>query len=219
MKKKAAVILSGCGYLDGTEITEAISVFICLSEQNIDYQVFAPKMNISPTAHFDESLSELSPRNVLEESSRLSRGKISNLDELNPSQFDGIVFPGGYGVVKHLCSWAQDGSRCSVNNDIKLIIETFFKKSKPILALCIAPALIARILGQIKPISLTIGNDTATAQEIEKTGCEHINCEVTDFITDRESKVISSPAYMYEAHPHEVFTGIKKAIKEFCEMA
>ena len=170
MKKKAAVVLSGCGYLDGTEITEAISTFICLSEQDIEYQAFAPKMNISPTAHFDESLSEFSPRNILEEASRLSRGKISDLDELNPSSFDGIVFPGGYGVAKHFCSWAQDGSRCSVNSDIKTIIETFFKNSKPILALCIAPVLVARVLGQIKPISLTIGNDKATAQEIEKTG-------------------------------------------------
>ena len=53
----------------------------------------------------------------------------------------------------------------------------------------------------------------------KKQGCEHVDCEVTNYVTDRESKVISSPAYMYEAAPYEVFTGIKKAIKEFCEMA
>lgn len=219
MQKKVAVILSGCGYLDGSEITEAISALIALSSHNVDYKIFAPKLTVKPTSHVDESLLDPAPRNTLEESARIARGKIQDLEELNPKLFDGIVFPGGYGVAKNLCSWAQDGAKCSVNPKVKETIETFFHASKPILAICIAPALIARVLGQHTSVNLTIGNDPATAEEIKKTGCEHVECPVDDFITDRESKVITTPAYMYETSPHQVFAGINKAVAEFVEMA
>ncbi|MCO5113055.1 MAG: isoprenoid biosynthesis glyoxalase ElbB [Bdellovibrionaceae bacterium] len=219
MQKKIAVILSGCGYLDGSEITEATSALIALSAQGVDYKIFAPKVTLKPTSHVDESLLEPAPRNTLEESARIARGNIQDIADLNPKLFDGIVFPGGYGVAKNLCSWAQDGSKCSVHPKVKETIEAFYESSKPILAICIAPALIARVLGQITPVNLTIGNDKATAAEIQKTGCEHVECTVDDFVTDREAKVISTPAYMYEAKPHQVFTGIQKAVAEFVEMA
>lgn len=219
MQKKVAVVLSGCGYLDGSEITEAVSTFICLSQHKVTYHVFAPSQRFSPTSHFKDELLENHFRNALEESARIARGKIQDLSELNPKQYDGIILPGGYGVVKNLCTWAQDGHKCSVNKDIRRVIEDFFDSSKPILAMCIAPALIARILGQKRSVTLTIGNDKATAEKIIKSGCEHVECKVDDFITDRESKVISTPAYMYDDEPFKIFTGIQKAIKEFLEMA
>ena len=219
MQKKIAVILSGSGYLDGSEITEAISTLICLSQGGAQYQVFAPNHRYTPTAHYNHELLDSHVRNSLEESARISRGKISDLAELNPSIFDGLVIPGGYGVVKNLCTWAQDGHKCSVNKDARRVLEAFFEASKPILAVCIAPALVARVLGQIRSVTLTIGNDKTTAAKIVSAGCEHVECAVDDFITDRESKVISTPAYMYDATPDKVFAGIQKATKEFLEMA
>ena len=40
--KNVAVILSGCGFLDGTEITEAISTLIAIGQHGGQYKVFAP---------------------------------------------------------------------------------------------------------------------------------------------------------------------------------
>ncbi len=219
MQKKVAVVLSGSGYLDGSEITEAVSVIIGLSQNNINYQVFAPQQRFSPTSHFKDELLENHFRNALEESARISRGKIQDLADLNPSYFDGLIIPGGYGVVKNLCTWAHDGHKCSVHKEARRVIEDFFEASKPILALCIAPALIARVLGQKRSVTLTIGNDKATATKIVSSGCEHVECSVDDFITDRECKVISSPAYMFDVEPHRVFAGIQKALNEFLAMA
>ena len=41
-------------------------------------------------------------RNVLVESARIARGKISPLTELSSSAHDAIVFPGGFGAAKNL---------------------------------------------------------------------------------------------------------------------
>lgn len=198
--KKIAVVLSGCGYKEGAEITESVSTLIALSQQGAEYQVFAPSA-------------------VLNEAAKIARDKILPLSELNANQFDGLVFPGGYGAAKILSDWATKGSKATVLEDVKKSILQFYDSGKPIAAICIAPTLLAKTLGS-KGITLTIGNDPSTSAEIEKTGAIHENCAVTDFISDREHKVISTPAYMYdEAKPAEVFAGISKAIKELVEMS
>ena len=67
---------------------------------------------------------------------------------------------------------------------------------------------------------MTIGNDSQTALEITKTRAEHEITPVTEFISDRENKVVTTPAYMYDdATPFEVYNGIKNAVKEIVEMA
>ena len=56
--------------------------------------------------------------------------------------------------------------------------------------------------------------------ESQKIWMDYLKPYVDDFITDRENKVVTTPAYMYgEAAPHLIFTGIRKALKELVEMA
>ncbi len=216
--KKIAVVLSGCGFKDGTEITESISSLIAITEFGAQYQCFAPQVEFETTAHSD-SPGKLSPRNTYEESARICRGNIKNLSELNESDFDALVIPGGFGAALHLSSWAKEGSQAQVEPHLEKLIKEFHQASKPIGAMCIAPTLLAKVLGS-ETATITIGDDKETAQEIEKTGAHHENCEVTDYITDRENKLLTTPAYMYgNALPFEVFTGIRKMIKEVIEMA
>ncbi|NQY99330.1 MAG: isoprenoid biosynthesis glyoxalase ElbB [Bdellovibrionales bacterium] len=215
--KKIAVVLSGCGFQDGAEITESVSALIALSEAGADTQCFAPDLNFKSTNHRSGQPGD--ERNVIEEAARISRGHIQPLSELKEQDFDGVVFPGGFGAALHLSNWAEKGADCSVDENVQALVESFHKASKPIAALCIAPAMISRVLGDHNP-SLTIGNDPATAAEIEKTGAQHENCAVDDYITDRMNKLITSPAYMYgDAKPHLVYKGIRGAIREFYEMA
>ncbi len=215
--KRIAVVLSGCGFQDGTEITEAVSSFIALTELGVDYEVFAPNTELSAKNHLTgESQGQ---RDVMAESARISRGNCKDIKELKPENFDGILFPGGFGAALNLSNWAQKGSDCEVNGEVKTLIQNFHSHSKPIAALCIAPAVIAKVLGEHN-VAVTIGTDKDTAAEIEKTGASHVDCAVTDFVTDREHKVITTPAYMYgDAKPFEIYTGVRKAIHEFVEMA
>lgn len=217
MAKKVAVVLSGCGFKDGAEITESVSSLIALSEFGISYQCFAPSLTFSSASH-SKLLSASAQRNVLEEAGRIARGQILDLAELQEKNFDAIVFPGGYGAALHLCTWASNGAACSVHPEVARVITEFHKADKPIGAICIAPVLVAKVLGSTG-LSLTIGNDAETAAEIAKTGAHHVNCAVTDYISDRDHKVLTTPAYMYEAKPFEVFTGIRKMIRELVEMA
>jgi enhancing lycopene biosynthesis protein 2 len=220
--KRIAVVLAGCGHKDGTEITEAVSTLVALSETGVSYKVFAPDMSFPVTNHAANDMVARAEdaRNVLIESARISRGDIQSLRELSSKQFDGLVFPGGFGAALHLCSWAKTGANCEVHPEVERIVKEFYIEQKPIAAICIAPALLARVLGKEK-ITITIGrNDKITTAEIEKTGALHEDCDVTDYVTDRDHKIVTTPAYMFgDAKPFEVFTGIRKAIREFVEMA
>ncbi len=215
--RKVAVLLTGCGYKDGSAITEAVSSLIALSSHECEYQIFAPNLDIESTNHLNDSSD--GPRNTLTESSRIARGQITDLKELNPTDFEALLIPGGFGAALHLCDWAKKGSKCDVDPLVKKLITEFHESSRPIGAICIAPALIARVLGHTG-LSVTIGDDPDTAAEIEKTGAEHIDCPVDDYITDRANKVITTPAYMYaDATPAQVFKGISGLVAELFEMA
>ena len=218
MSKKIAVILSGCGHKDGAEITEAASALISLAEADAQYSIFAP--DIEFTVHHPISNDVLAEkRNVLLESARIARGVIRPLSELRAADFDALTLPGGSGAALNLCTWGREGAKCSVLPDVERILREFYSTEKPICAICIAPALIARVLGR-EGVTVTIGNDAETAAEIAKTGAHHEVCAVDDFITDRDHRIITTPAYMYGgASPFQIYTGVRKAIRELVEMA
>lgn len=216
--KKIAIILSGCGNKDGAEITEAISLMISLSQNGAEYMCFAPNIEFNALNFISgQALGET--RNVLTEAARIARGNIQDLKNLNVKNYDGVAFIGGYGAAKNLSDWATKGARCAVLPEVEKTIKDFHQESKPIAAICIAPVLLAKTLGP-EHVTVTIGNDKETIAEILKTGAQHESCPADDYVTDRQTKVITTPAYMYDkAKPHEVFKGISGLAKELVEMA
>ncbi|MEZ0393065.1 MAG: isoprenoid biosynthesis glyoxalase ElbB [Pseudobdellovibrionaceae bacterium] len=217
MAKKIAVVLSGCGNKDGTEITEAVSLIVGLSSWGAEITYFAPNIEFTPRNFLTgEALSE--KRNLMVEAARISRSEMQDLQDLNADHFDGLAFPGGFGAALHLSNWAEAGANCKVHPQVEKVILDFYKQSKPIAAICIAPTLLAKVLGP-QQVTITLGTNPEIAKEVEKMGAQHEACPVTDYITDRHHKVVTSPAYMQKAKPHEVFQGISGLVKEFIEMA
>lgn len=214
--KKIAVILSGCGHLDGSEITEAVSVIIALSQCQVSVDYFAPSLSFAAKDHLTSETKE--QRNALVESCRITRGQTQDLNLLQVKNYDGLVLPGGQGASRLLSTWSTEGARCTVLPEVEKVIKEFYAQQKPIAAVCIAPAVVARVLGK-QGISVTLGNDPTCAQEIEKTGAQHENCPADEYISDRHHRILSTPAYMCEATPAQTFNGISKMIRELVEMA
>lgn len=218
MSKKFAVILSGCGFLDGAEIRESVLSLLALDTESINYQIFSLDQNQHHVIDHLKGEEEAAPRNALAESARIARGKVEDIKKLNPDNFDALIIPGGYGVAKNLCDFAFKGSQASVQADILKVIEGFYTNKKPIGGICIAPALLALALGK-NGIQVTIGNHQETAQEIEKTGAKHVNKEVHEICIDEDHKIVTTPAYMYDDAPLNLINqGIHRCICEVIKM-
>ncbi len=216
--KKVAVILSGCGFLDGAEITEAVSTLIAIGQQGAEYKVFAPNKDVTETNHLTQKPTD-QQRNALQEAARIARGAIQPLEELNAQDFDALAFPGGFGAALHLCNFGEKGSGGEIDPQVVRIVKEFSEAGKPIAAICIAPAIMALAFGE-KGVNVTIGDDVGTAAEIEKTGAKHQSCAVEKFVVDEVNRVITTPAYMYgSAQPHQIFAGVSRAIAEPIKMA
>ncbi|PWU21337.1 MAG: isoprenoid biosynthesis protein ElbB [Bdellovibrio sp.] len=215
--KRIAVALAGCGNKDGTEITEAVSLIVGLSRLGVRVDFFAPDRTFEARNFLNDT--NIGTRNMMIEAARITRSNMMDLNNLNPTDYDALAFPGGFGAALHLSDWARKGSACEVMPAVKKPILAFNEQQKPIAAICIAPVLLAKVLGGRK-VTVTIGNDKETIGEILKTGAQHQICPVDEVLVDRTCKVITTPAYMYgSAKPHEVFIGIEKLAKELAEMA
>lgn len=192
--KKIAVL--AVGFAPGqSEITETISLLISLSELKAQFQIFA----------FDRS-------------TPLNHHELHPLEELNPANFDALVMPGGAGNTTQISTWAKDKVKMTVNPTVEKIISKFYEDSKPIGAICIAPIVVAKVLAKHKP-NITLGEDFSETAVLEKWNVSVEKCPSTDYITDRDTKVITTPAYMNDATPFQVYTGIRAFTKELVEMA
>jgi enhancing lycopene biosynthesis protein 2 len=215
--KKIGVVLSGCGVRDGSEIHEAVITLLAIDRNGAKAVCFAPDMELNEVNHV--SMTETgAKRNVLVESARIARGEISDIKKASASDLDAIVFPGGFGAAKNLCSFATEGDKGTVQPDVLRLVREMAKAKKPICAICIAPGMISLALGKQLSPQLTIGNDKGTAQAISATGSKHVDCAVDDCVIDRENLVVTTPAYMLAGRISEAAAGIEKAIKATLEL-
>lgn len=214
---KFALILAGCGQHDGSETHEVILTLLSMAQEGISWDAFAPDIKQHHvTNHLSDTQETTQSRDVLTESARLVRGKIKPVSEVSIKDYDGIIFPGGVGAVTNLCNWYEKGKDFVFHSDIKKIIDDCVSEKKPMGFICIAPVMIPKIYKNAK---LTIGNDDALAKQITELGSEHINCNATDIVVDKQHKVVSTPANMVAHNINEVYIGIHKFVKELALLA
>jgi enhancing lycopene biosynthesis protein 2 len=152
---------------------------------------------------------------VLVEAARIARGDIKPLSDYKAEEFDAILFPGGFGAVKNLCTFAFDGVDCKVNPDVEAAVRSTVVAEKPVGALCISPVFIAKILGDVK---VTIGQDAETAQAVENMGGVHENTTHGEIVIDEKYKVITTPCYMLDATIDQIADGTEKVVDKILEM-
>lgn len=218
MSKKIAIVLSGCGVFDGAEIHESVLTLLAFLKKGAHVTFFAPDIPQAKVVNHQSNQDSDEKRNVLIESARIARGEISDIKNLKSSDFDALVFPGGFGAALSLCDFAVKGPDASVNPDVEKVILDFYDSKKVIGAMCVAPALIAKVLGH-KKITVTIGNEAQMAAAIEKTGAIHKNYSVKEVCIDSKNKILTTPAYMLAQNILEAEVGINQLIDKIIELA
>ena len=214
-KKRFAVVLSGNGVFDGAEIHESVMTLYAIDKNDCEYQVFAPDieqyhvLNHLTGEEMDEK------RNVLTESARIARGNAKALSEYSPENFDALIFPGGFGAAKNLSSFAFDGADCSVNPEVEKAIRETYKAGKVIGALCIAPVILAKVLGEVL---LTVGQDESTTAALEQMGAKTVRTKAREIAVDKKNKIVSNPCYMLNSSITDIAEGANNVIKAMLEL-
>lgn len=207
--KKFAVVLSGCGVFDGSEIHEATLSLLAIARKGCSYEIFAPDRNQHHVInhHTGEEMDET--RNVLVESARIARGKVRDLKEFNPKEFDGLLFPGGFGAAKNLSTWAFEAADASVLPEVEDAIRGMVGLKKPVGALCISPVILARVLGEV---NLTIGDDEGTIEAVESLGTTHVITTHGEVVVDPDFNLVTTPCYMLDATIDQIALGADNVV-------
>jgi enhancing lycopene biosynthesis protein 2 len=211
---KIGVLLSGCGYLDGAEIHEATLTLYFLDKAGVEILAMAPDKSQADVIDHQKGEPSGGDRNVLVEAARIARGNVRDVATVDPGAIDALIIPGGYGAAKNLCTFAKDGDACTVDAGVAKLIRGLHEQKKPIGALCIAPALVAKLLGPDHQVSLTIGNDPGTAKAIGAMGATHVDRAVDDIAVDEKNRVVSTPCYMLANGPAQAGAGVEKLVAQ-----
>ncbi|MFP4367822.1 MAG: isoprenoid biosynthesis glyoxalase ElbB [Bacteroidales bacterium] len=214
-KKKFAVVLSGCGVFDGSEIHEATMTLYAIMKNEGEYEIFAPDITQHHVINHLTGEEMKETRNVLIESARIARGQIKPLSGFRADNFDAIIFPGGFGAAKNLSDFAFRGAESSVDPQVVKAIKDMVEQKKPVGALCIAPALMARILD--KP-ELTIGQDEDTLKALETMGATHRKTGHGEVVVDKKYKLVTTPCYMLDANILQIAEGAEAVVKEILKL-
>lgn len=216
---KIGVILSGCGVYDGSEIYETTISLLALDRAGAETVIMAPNIDQQVVNHLTGETVDGATRNVLEESARIARGNITDIAKVRAEDVDALFLPGGFGAAKNLCDFAFKGPDCEVNPDVARLIKATVAAGKPLVAICIAPALLAKVLGKELPgVKLTIGTDEDTADAVNSMGASHTSCPVNEFVIDEKNRIITSPAYMLAGRISEAAEGIEKSVDALMKM-
>ncbi|CAL8331331.1 unnamed protein product [Gadus morhua 'NCC'] len=224
MAKRVAVLLSGCGVYDGTEIHEASATLVHLSRAGAKVKMFAPNTEQMHVVNHCEGKPVEGKRNVLQESARIARGDVTDLAKLDVKDFDALIIPGGFGVAKNLSDWAVKGKDYTVQPQVEKVIKAFRQAGKPLAMCCISPVLAAKALPGCE---ITVGQDkecekwpyAQTAGVMKDMGCTHVNKNVGEAHVDVKNKLVTTSAFMCNAAFHEVFDGIGVMVSELLKLA
>lgn len=224
---KIAILLSGCGVYDGSEIQEAVFTMLAIEEAGAEYICIGIDKNQHHVINHLTGEEMKESRNMLVESARIARGKIVKLQNVEIRDFDALVIPGGFGNAKNLSSWAFDGATGKILDEVKLLIVNCINAGKPIASLCVSPILIAKALegSKLKPI-LTMGSSQGDSpysisefhSGLQSLGAKTSEKKLGEIKVDSILKIVSAPCYMMDATISEIRKNIQVAIQALIKL-
>ncbi len=214
---KALLLLSGCGVRDGSEIHESVLCLLALDKMGVAVQYTAPDVTQAKSFDHFHQKAEQMPRNALVEAARIARCAI--VPTKGDLEADLLVIPGGLGAATTLCTYAEHKEKATVLPEVKELILSFYNQKKPIVATCIAPALIALSLQGIASLELTLGTGEADLAFLKEMGMTPKPCTSDSFVLDSTNKIATTPAYMEKTSVSHMYKGIEGAVSAATEGA
>lgn len=227
---RVAIILSGCGVFDGSEINESVLTHLHLRKKGVEVVFAAPDIQQTHTVdHLVAKEDEEEDRNVLRESARIARGQIKPLFELSHMDIDAVIFPGGFGAAKNLSDYAFREAVDDMQTQIYVtsLVQDMHAAGKPQGFLCITPISIAALALRGKGLKLTIGKDEGAGDgirdmssqntpflQLRELGHMHVNAESDEIVYDERNNVVSCPAYMTAKDITEIDRGVEKMVDQ-----
>lgn len=212
--KKVAVVLSGCGHLDGGEIRESVLALLHLDKAGVEICCVAPNVNQHRVSNHltEEDVAET--RNVLVESARIAREAIQDISSVNPDEFDAVIVPGGTGgMAMTVNNIGLKGKDMEIIPEVSAFLSAFAKAKKPAGFICIAPACAVKVYDM--PVTVTAGPLADVANIFKELGADVQDCAGTDITVDEVNKVVCTPAYMdANARLADVDVGIGKLVEK-----
>ncbi|MBR1799580.1 MAG: isoprenoid biosynthesis glyoxalase ElbB [Bacteroidales bacterium] len=223
--KKIALILSGCGNRDGSELQETLSLMLAFDRRGWQYQCFAPEGLFEVVPHIDTpddeeegTVVDTEQRDIFVESARIARGNLLPIDQYSPADYDCLALPGGMGAARNLSSFAFDGPGMTVMDSVEDALLATNRAGKPIIAMCIAPMVLAHTFGRYG-VSLTLGDSQCQAAKVAaQLGCNVVDCKATEVCVDNEHRILTTPAYMVAERISQIFDGAENMVAELEKM-
>jgi enhancing lycopene biosynthesis protein 2 len=212
---KVALVLSGCGYLDGTEVQETVLTILALEKLGVEWQGVALNEDQKQVVnHLNHSVdSKASLRNILQESARITRGNVIDLADADSDDYDAVIFPGGFGAAKNIMDFAFVGDDTyTMNEEVLKFARAFYLADKPAGYICIAPLMIPLVYPE--GTKATVGTDESTAAILAKKGAGVEIMDATEICVDDGVKLVSTPAYMCAKNILEASEGIDKLVEK-----
>jgi enhancing lycopene biosynthesis protein 2 len=217
-----ALVLSGCGFLDGSDVWEVMLLSYHLGRKGRGAVFFAPDSEQKEVVDHLTGEVTTEKRNILRESARICWGEIKKTKDLSGKDVEGLFLPGGYGMIKNLSQSLGDSENqyLKTEREVQRIIREIYRRKKPIGVCGLASLLVASSLRDIldTPLTVTIGKEPELIRQIEQMGALHVISKGTEAVMDSEHKVVSTPAGLLKLKPIEIATSVENLINGVLEL-
>jgi len=199
---KAGILLSGCGFYDGTEVSEAVLAALALEKAGARVVYIAPDIDQMHTVdHLSGSEVATDQRRLATEAARLARGRVRSAADQPPGELGALVIPGGQGVVKNLMS-------------------NFAKLSAPRVILPEVSALLADLAQRKAPIgSISLGRTLVQTFFDEPLGEEDMQIPATEVVVDESRRLAFTPGFLTATSLSEVAVGIDRMVQALMRLS
>ena len=201
MAKRIAVVLSGCGWGDGSDAAETMLMLLAAERAGASVICAAPDRDQkSVVDHLTGKPIESASRNARIEAARLAGGPVLPLAELRAKGLEGLLIPGGAGVETTLSDYAEKHELCTVDPDLAQLLRDLLGARRPMGFSGLAALLAARVLGPAAGVRLTLGaKGTPPGKHAAIMGADVRPGTVADVISDEQARVHTTPGFLAES--------------------